>query len=132
MPTELFCSNLENCQPGFFFFQRNYLSFQEGALWTTPQRLMKSLELVSLGEDGKPNRNMSCALLIMTLITPIKMNGGIAVSLLHLQKATRPCICMVTQQARCAFLSLQFGLFSPHFVKEHITFLGNKATVPTC
>lgn len=29
---------------------------------------------------------MSCALLIMTLITPIKMNGGIAVSLLHLQK----------------------------------------------
>lgn len=81
MPTELFHSNSENCQHGFFFFQHNHLSFQEGALGTTPQRLMESLELVSLGEDRESNRNMSYAVLIATLITSVKMNGGIAVTL---------------------------------------------------
>lgn len=66
---------------GSFFFQRNHLSFQEGALCTTPQRLMKSLELVLLGEDRESNRNMSYPVLIATLITSVKMNGGIAVAL---------------------------------------------------
>lgn len=81
MPTELFHSNSENCQRGFFFFQHNHLSFQEGALCTTPQRLIKSLKLVSLGEDRESNRNMSYAVLIATLITSVKVNGGIAVTL---------------------------------------------------
>lgn len=81
MPTELFQSNLGNCQRGFFFFQHNHLSFQEGALGTTLQRLMKSLKLVSPGEDRESNRNMFYAVLIATLITSVKMNGGIAVTL---------------------------------------------------
>lgn len=64
----------------FSYFQHSYLSFEQGALCTTPQRLMKSLELVSLGEEVESNRNTSCALLITTLITSVKMNSGIAVA----------------------------------------------------
>lgn len=65
-----------------FYFQHSSLSFEQGALCATPQRLMKSLELVSLDEEVESNRNMSCTLLITTLIMFVKMNSGA----LHLQQ----------------------------------------------
>lgn len=103
-----------------FYFQHSYLSFEQGALCTTSQRLMKSLELVSLGEEVESNRNMSCALLITTLITSVKMNSGIAVAL---------CICRSywaihtdgSWASKMHFRWSPISFFSPlqYAVKEH-------------
>lgn len=122
MPTELFCSNSGKCQRGFFSFQRNHLSFQEDALCTSPQRLMKSLELASLGEDRGSNRNMSYAVLIATLITSVKMNGGIAVMLqVHTfgWLPSRWDALLFTANVVCS---------TPHTVKQHICRLCFQAT----
>lgn len=92
------------------YFRRSYLSFQQGALCTTPQRLMKSLELVSLGEEVESNRNTSCALLITTLITSVKMSIAAA---LCCAGATEPYIRTLPEPGRCTFIGLPYHLLPP-------------------
>lgn len=117
-------------------FRRSYLSFQQGALCTTPQRLMKSLELVSLGEEVESNRNTSCALLITTLITSVKMSIAAA---LCCAGATEPYMRTLPEPGRCAFVGLPYHLLPPvrcerthTYIHTRATLLGNKVTAPTC
>lgn len=69
-----------------FYFQHSFLIFEQGALCIMPQRLMKSLELLSLSEEVESNRNTSCALLITTLITSSKNEQRHCCGALYLQE----------------------------------------------